>query len=295
MLVDPAGRVELFKTPSTPDDPPAAIRTGIGLISEHLGVGVKELLGGCEMIIHGTTVALNALIQLKGAKVGLLCTRGHEDSLEIRNGHKEDGHRYDFRYPAAEMLVLGAAGAGHRTRCRATGACARRSSRGTSCRGSRSSGARGSRRSVSRFSGRSFTRSTSGVRASSSPRRCRESHVTLSVDLLPQIREYTRTSTVAVNAYVQPRLARYVEAIEEMLAGLGYRGPLRYVQSNGGLTSGRVFVQRAVSALNSGPAAGPSASLHFAARLGRQRAAHARHGRDELGHLADAPDGRVDS
>ena len=47
------------------------------------------------MIIHGTTVALNALIQLKGAKVGLLCTRGHEDSLEIRNGHKEDGHRYD--------------------------------------------------------------------------------------------------------------------------------------------------------------------------------------------------------
>ena len=85
-------------------------------------------------------------------------------------------------------------------------------------------------------------------------------HVTLSVDLLPQIREYTRTSTVAVNAYVAPGLRRYIDSIETMLADLGYANPIRYVQSNGGLTSGRVFSRRAVSALNSGPAAGPSAS-----------------------------------
>ena len=49
--------------------------------------------------------ALNALIQHKGAKVGLICTAGHEDSIEIRLGHKEDGYRYDPEYPAAEMLV----------------------------------------------------------------------------------------------------------------------------------------------------------------------------------------------
>ena len=110
-------------------------------------------------------------------------------------------------------------------------------------------------------------------------------HVTLSVDLLPQIREYTRTSTVAVNAYVQPRLAGYVGAIEEMLLRLGYRNPIRYVQSNGGLTSGRAFSERAVSALNSGPAAGPSASLYYAGRLEPPRCPDARHGRDQLGHL----------
>src|SRR5918997_719950 len=92
VLVDGNGRVELFKTPSTPADPPAAIRTGLESIAERLGVGVEDFLGDCDLMIHG-------------AKVGLLCTRGHEDSLEIRNGHKEDGHRYDFTYPAAPMLV----------------------------------------------------------------------------------------------------------------------------------------------------------------------------------------------
>ena len=105
ILVGPDGRVDLFKTPSTPGSPPQAIENGLALIAERLDIAVREFLARCDLIIHGTTVALNALIQLNGAKVGLFCTRGHEDSLEIRNGHKEDGHRYDFRYPAATMLV----------------------------------------------------------------------------------------------------------------------------------------------------------------------------------------------
>ena len=118
-------------------------------------------------------------------------------------------------------------------------------------------------------------------------------HVTLSVDLLPQIREYTRTSTVAVNAYVQPRLAGYIGAIEEMLLGLGYRNPIRYVQSNGGLTSGRAFIQRAVSALNSGPAAGPSASLYYAGRLDRRDVLTLDMG-GTSSDISLAPEGRVD-
>ena len=78
-----------------------------------------------------------------------------------------------------------------------------------------------------------------------------------------------------------------------MLAGLGYRNPLRYVQSNGGLTSGRVFVQRAVSALNSGPAAGPSASLYYAGRLGRRSVLTLDMG-GTSSDISLAPEGRVD-
>ena len=59
----------------------------------------------CDLCINGTTVALNALIELKGVKVGLLCTAGHEDSIEIRLGHKEEGYRYDADYPPAPQLV----------------------------------------------------------------------------------------------------------------------------------------------------------------------------------------------
>src|SRR5262245_45981447 len=82
VLVDPNGHVELFKTPSTPDEPPSAVRAGLALVADQLGTTIEAFLQGCELIIHGTTVALNALIQLQGARVGLLCTRGHEDSLE---------------------------------------------------------------------------------------------------------------------------------------------------------------------------------------------------------------------
>ena len=131
----------------------------------------------------------------------------------------------------------------------------------------RPSGGKASRRSASPSSGRfshpDHERRVGEILAKELP----DVHVTLSVDLLPQIREYTRTSTVAVNAYVAPGLARYVGSIERMLTELGYANPIRYFQSNGGLTSGAVFSRRAVSALNSGPAAGPSAALHYAASL----------------------------
>ena len=270
ILVDGSGSVELFKTPSTPSDPPAAIRNGLASIAERLGVDVDELLAECDLIIHGTTVALNALLQLKGARVGLLCTRGHEDSLEIRNGHKEDGHRYDFSYPAAPMLVPRRLRIPVTERVLSDGTVRVPLNEDDVLRGIEAF-----RRERVEAVGVSFLwsflhpeheRRVGEILAAEAP----EVDVTLSVDLLPQIREYTRTSTVAVNAYVAPRLGRYIDSIEAMLAEFGYASPMRYFQSNGGVTSGRVFARRAVSALNSGPAAGPSAALHYASSLGRQ-------------------------
>ena len=293
VLVGPDGGVRLFKTPSTPQEPPLAIRTGLGLIAEHLDRGVGDLLADCDMIIHGTTVALNALIQLKGAKVGLFCTRGHEDSLEIRNGHKEDGHRYDFRYPAATMLVPRHLRVPVTERVMSDGTVRTPVEDGDVRRGielfrREGVGAVGVSFMWSflhpeheRRAGELLAEGLPGV------------HVTLSVDLLPQIREYTRTSTVAVNAYVQPGLAGYIGAIEAMLRDLGYRNPVRYVQSNGGLTSGRTFVERAVTALNSGPAAGPSASLYYAGRLGHEDVLTLDMG-GTSSDISLAPKGRVD-
>ena len=65
----------------------------------------SDIVSDCDLCINGTTVGLNALITHRGGKTGLICTAGHEDSIEIRNGHKEDGFRYDPEYPAATMLV----------------------------------------------------------------------------------------------------------------------------------------------------------------------------------------------
>ena len=99
------GEVKLFKALSTPSDPTKAIQNGLKLISDDLAISPRELVSDCDLCINGTTVGLNALITHRGGRTGLICTAGHEDSIEIRNGHKEDGFRYDPEYPAATMLV----------------------------------------------------------------------------------------------------------------------------------------------------------------------------------------------
>src|SRR5690606_23138940 len=104
VLADKSGQVRLFKALSTPQDPTLAIRNGLALISEELAVPEETVVSNCDLCINGTTVGLNALIQLKGAKTGLICTAGHEDSLEIRHGHKQDRYRYVPEYPPATML-----------------------------------------------------------------------------------------------------------------------------------------------------------------------------------------------
>ena len=105
VLADKSSNVKIYKTPSTPNDPTKAIENGLALISEDLGVSPEDIVSQSDLCINGTTVGLNALIQHKGSLVGLICTKGHEDSIEIRLGHKEDGYRYDPDYPPAVMLA----------------------------------------------------------------------------------------------------------------------------------------------------------------------------------------------
>jgi N-methylhydantoinase A len=105
ILAIPGQGIRLYKTPSTPGSPPVAVHEGLRQMSAELSCSVEAFLDACELIILGTTVGVNALIENKGAKTGLFCTKGHEDSLEIRLGHKEDGHRYDADFPQASMLV----------------------------------------------------------------------------------------------------------------------------------------------------------------------------------------------
>ena len=88
------------------------------------------------------------------------------------------------------------------------------------------------------------------------------------MDVLPQIREYERTSTTILNAYVGPILKRYVERIEQMFRARGLEGKIRYMQANAGFASGASLMHKPVYALNSGPAAGPTAALAFGRHVG---------------------------
>lgn len=270
ILADNEGTAKLYKTLSTPSDPTKAIKNGLALIAEDLGIDASEIVPQCDLCINGTTVGLNALIQHKGAKVGLICTSGHEDSIEIRLGHKEDGYRYDPEYPPAAMLVPRFLRFGVAERVLSNGeirtplnedqvraACEKFKQEGVEA--------------VAISFVWSVLEPAHERRAAEIVREMLpDVIITVGSELYPQIREYTRTSTAITNAYLAPILKKYVAAVDAYFRELGARYPVRYFQSNGGLAIGEAMTDRSVYAINSGPASAPQAGLFVAAPFGKR-------------------------
>src|SRR5262245_11537340 len=103
VAVDEQGRVTLAKSASTPGDQSLGVMEGLEKLAKALGLGRAAMLAKTERIVHGTTVATNALLEHKGARVGLLTTEGHRDIIEMREGLKDD--RYNLRQPPPAQLV----------------------------------------------------------------------------------------------------------------------------------------------------------------------------------------------
>jgi N-methylhydantoinase A len=265
VLAAQSGDVRLYKALSTPADPTRAIEEGMKLIADDLGESPAEIVSNSDLCINGTTVGLNALIQHKGGKTGLICTAGHEDSIEIRLGHKEDGYRYDPEYPAAVMLVPRYLRKGVRERVISNGSIKtplHEDDVRAACQYFIDEGIE----SVAISFVWSVLNQSHERRAAEIVREMM-THVALTVgsDLYPQVREYTRTSTAVVNAYLAPILSRYVAAVDDYFRNLGAKYPVRYFQSNGGLGLGQAISERSVYAINSGPASAPQAGLFVTA------------------------------
>jgi len=265
VLAEQAGGNRLYKALSTPADPTIAIRNGLSLIAEDLDVPLDEIIPNCDLCINGTTVGLNALIQHKGARTGLICTAGHEDSIEIRNGHKEDGYRYDADYPPAVMLVPRNLRKGVRERVLSNGQV-RTPLTEEDVRAACTHFLKEGVESVAISFVWSVLHPEHERRAGEIVREMMPDVIlTLGSTLYPRVREYTRTSTAVTNAYLAPTLKKYVTAVDAYFRSLGAKHPVRYFQSNGGLAVGEAMTDRPVYAINSGPASAPLAVLHVSA------------------------------
>ena len=261
VLADKSGNIKIYKTPSTPDDPTKAIEDGLKIISEDLEINPSDIISQSDLCINGTTVGLNALIQHKGSPVGLICTEGHEDSIEIRLGHKEDGYRYDPDYPPAVMLSPRFLRKGIRERILSNGKVKisiNEDDVREACKIFVDEG-------VNSIAIWSVLNPSHEIIAEKIVREMMpNAFITVGSRLYPQIREYTRTSTAVTNAYLSPTLKSYVSAINEYFISLGGENNVRYFQSNGGLATGDVMTDRSVYAINSGPASAPIAGLSIA-------------------------------
>src|SRR5258705_1552657 len=119
VAIDENGKTAFAKSPSTPADQSVGVMAGLDELARRLRMTRAEMLGVTDRVVHGTTVATNALLERKGAHVALLTTEGHRDVIEMREGLKDN--RYDLRSPPPEPLVPRALRFGVRHRLKASG------------------------------------------------------------------------------------------------------------------------------------------------------------------------------
>jgi N-methylhydantoinase A len=263
---DEAGHAVFAKSPSTPADQSIGVMAGLQELAKRLNLTLGELLAATERLVHGTTVATNALLERKGAKVALLTTDGHRDVIEMREGLKPN--RYDLRSPPPEPLVTRELRLGVLERLKANGDVLvplEAKSLDEGIASIQKSGAT----SVAVCFLHSYL---NPVHELAAVQRLLEAlpgvSISRSSDVLPQIKEYERVSTTIVNAYVEPVVRRYLTNLAQRLVEAGFKGSLFIVLSHGGMAPLEEASRLAAGTVLSGPAGGVSGGRRCAELLG---------------------------
>lgn len=260
------GSVGSFKVLSTPQDPSLGVLEGIRVMAEARGMPISDFAGATALIVHGTTVATNAVLTRNGAPTALITTEGLRDALEMRRGIREK--QYDNRYQNVVPLVP------RRLRKPVAG---RLDFRGEetipldveSLRRAAEDLRRDGVTSVAicfmhSYANPAHERAAAALVRDSLP----GLFTSVSSEVLPVIRFYDRVSTTVLNAYVGPVLRSYLQNLTARLAEAGFAGVLLIMQSNGGLAVPAVTEHLPASTLLSGPAGGPRAAAVFASAQG---------------------------
>ncbi len=266
VAVDRDGNTVFAKSPTTPADQSVGVMNGLEELASRLKMPRAEMLARTDRLVHGTTVATNALLERKGAKVALLTTEGHRDVIEMREGLKED--RYNLRIPPPAPLVPRQLRFGVRERVRPNGEVLiplNQDSLGKAISAIRAAGAS----SVAVCFLHAYRNPAHEIATVERLKReLPELNVSRSSDVLPQIKEYERVSTTIVNAYVAPLVRRYLTNLEARLRDAGLTSSLFIILSHGGMAPLEEAARLAAGTVLSGPAGGISGSRRCAELLG---------------------------
>ncbi|MEO0344914.1 MAG: hydantoinase/oxoprolinase family protein [Pseudomonadota bacterium] len=263
---DESGRTFRSKVPSTPHDPSEAVITGTRGICESAGIAPSDI----EDFLHGTTVATNAVLEGKGARVGLVVTEGYRQVLQIARSLVPGGLAAWIIWPKPEPLArledtvevpgrLLATGEEYRpvdeaaTRAALVQLKANGVEAITVCLMNAYVSDQHERRvaeiAAEVFDGQDIT-------------------ISLSHDILPEMYEYERALTTVANAAVRPVVGRYVRNLESELRGFGMSGRINLLRSDGGLMTAKKAQDAPVNLLMSGPAGGVTGALWVASQAG---------------------------
>lgn len=255
------GQVLARKIPSTPKDYSEAVLNGIKNGVAELGITA----GSVSEVSHGFTVATNAIIEQKGAKTALISTEGFRDILEFRRNRIP--RLYDLNYEKPPPLVKRQFRLEVSERLNFQGEVLRPLDEGDVDRAVQYVLDNGVE-SVAvcllhSYANPKHEQYIANVLAQKAP----GVNLTISSELLPEMKEYERTSTTVINCYVRPVVETYLTRLTDGLMDMGVSVPLSVMQSNGGLATSDIAKQRPVYCIESGPAAGVVGAYHLGKRL----------------------------
>ncbi|TDC57116.1 hydantoinase/oxoprolinase family protein [Actinomadura sp. KC345] len=267
LLVDEeTGVSHRAKTASTPADQSEGVLNGIRKVCRDAGIDLTEV----AHVLHGTTVATNAILQGRGARVGLVTTEGFRQVLQIARSYVPGGLAGWIIWPKPEPLarlehtveVPGRIGADG-------GVVAPLDEDRVRAELRRLAGAGIEALTVAlinSYASDAHERRVAELAAEVLP----GIPVSLSSHVLPEMREYERTVTTVANSYVQPEVSRYVSNLDRSLTGSGITAPLSVLRSDGGLTQAAKAAEDPVALLLSGPAGGVTGAVWFAEQAGHR-------------------------
>ena len=250
------------KVLTTHVDPTDGALTGVGTVLDQSHTKPSSI----ELVVHGTTLATNALIQRRGAKTALLTTAGHRDVVEMAFENRFD--QYDLNIDRAQPLVSRALRIPIVERINAAGEVLTPLDL-TTVDAALDVVERARIESVAIGFLHSYANSKhEELVAARLSERFQDVAVTLSSSVCPEIREYERFSTACANAYVLPMMARYLIQLEKRLIGLGIKCPMLMMTSGGGLTTFETAARFPIRLVESGPAGGAILASQIAAEVG---------------------------
>ena len=266
VLVQSDGSTVIEKTFTTPEDPSKGVLDGLERVASKTGLPLGDFLATVIRIVHGTTITTNAVLTGRGAKTGFITTEGFRDVLLMRRGVREE--QFNSKCAPPPPLVPRALSytVAERIDCegREQVALDRRGAREI-IGALKASGVESVAVSfLFSFLNPAHELEVAEILKEDFP----GAYVSLSTQVLPQLRAYERHSATALNAYVGPILRRYLERLTARLESVGFRGRLLIMQSNGGVMAPEMAARFASRTLLSGPAGGPVAGIFCGTRAG---------------------------
>jgi len=266
VVLETADRAHSIKILTTPDAPERAVLAGVRAILAEAKCAPPDV----TLVVHGTTLATNALIERKGARTALVTTEGFRDSLEIAWEHRFE--QYDIYMERPEPLVPRDLRFGVPERVAADGVVLlpldEQSVRKLASELKQLKIEAVAVCFLHSFTNEAHERRAGAILAEELPGVA----ISLSCEVCPEIREYERASTTIANAYVLPRMAGYLGQLERDLKKEGIAGPLLLMMSSGGITTVETAMRHPVRLVESGPAGGAILALTVAAENGIDKA-----------------------